>query len=140
MTARNLILVLAAASGLCAGASAAAQAVTCPPRFPTNTLQFGAAGDGWTAGPGDSAAPLESVGLFSGPPAERAELIPTSSNGTRVTWKLDEPIAGGVWLQCTYGRQSLTLSRPLQTAPRICVATYGKERALQPRPIDFSCR
>ncbi len=139
MRDRNLLRALAAACGLGACISASAQTVTCPPRFPMKVLQFGFGGDGWTAGPGDSAAPLESIGLFSGPPAERAELIPTSSNGIRISWQLDEPIPGGLWLQCNYGRNALTLSRPLQTAPRVCVAKYGKERAFQPRPIDFSC-
>ena len=58
----------------------------------------------------------------------------------RVAWEIDEPVPGGVWLQCTYGRDALSLSRQLTTAPRSCVAKYGKEQASQPRHIEFSCR
>ena len=141
MTARRpIIFTLAAACGALACTLASAQAITCPSRFPMKTLQFGPADEGWTAGPGDLAAPLESVGLYGGPPSEGAELKPISANGTRVTWELDEPIPGGVWLQCAYGRNSLSLSRPLPTAPKVCVAKYGKAQASQPRQIEFSCR
>ena len=131
---------LATTCGVFACTLACAQTITCPPRFPMKVLQFGPTDDGWTAGAGDPAAPLESVGLFSGPPAEGAELKPTSANGTRVSWELDEPIPGGVWLQCAYGRNALTLARPLPTAPKVCAAKYGKEQAFQPRQIEFSCR
>ncbi len=131
---------LATTCGIFSCALASAQTIACPQRFPMKTLQFGPADEGWTAGAGDLAAPLESVGLFSGPPSEGAELKPYSANGTRVSWRIDEPVPGGVWLQCAYGRNALSLSRPLPTAPQICVATYGKEQPFQPRHIEFSCR
>ena len=86
------------------------------------------------------AAPLESAALYNGPPSEGAELKPTSATGTRVSWELDEPMPGGVWVQCAYGHDALSLSRPLPMAPTICVAKYSKEQAAQPRHIDFSCR
>ena len=141
MTARKLrSFALAAICAVLSCTSAEAQTITCPLRFPTKVLQFGPADDGWTPGLGDLAAPLESIALFSGPPAEGAELKPSSANGTRVSWTLDEPIPGGVWLQCAYGRNALSLSRPLPTAPSVCVATYGKAQAAQPRHIEFSCR
>ena len=101
-------------------------------------LRFDAPDDGWTAGPGD-AAPLTSMALFSGPPAELAMLQPTSANGQRARWTLEPPYKGGLWLQCAYGSNSLTLSRPLASIPKACVATYGKEHPYQPRAIEFVC-
>ncbi len=141
MTARkNAFFALAAACGVCACAIATAQTFTCPPRFPMKTLQFGPVEDGWTAGTGDLAAPLESVGLFSGPPTEGAALKPTTADGTRVTWKLEGPMPAGLWMQCAYGRNALSLSKPLPTTPSVCIAKYGKERAFQPRQIELDCR
>ena len=141
MTARKPIFsAIATTCGVLACTLTSAQTVTCPARFPMKTLQFGPADEGWTAGPGDLAAPLESVGVFSGPPSERAELKPASAKGNRVTWEIDEPVPGGVWLQCAYGRNALSLSKRLPSEPRICVAKYGKQQGSQPRHIEFSCR
>lgn len=119
---------------------ASAQTFTCPERYPMSVLQFGPASDGWTASAGDLAAPLESMGLFSGPPSHGAMLKPNSATGAQVTWLLEPPYDGGLWIQCAYGRNALTLAKPLGSLPKRCTAKYGKERPYQPRPIEFSCQ
>lgn len=139
MTNRLIPFLALAAAALGACSLASAQALTCPARFPAKSLQFGPVEEGWTAGAADHGAPLESVGLFSGPPQRGAMLQPTTADGKRVSWTFEGPYPDGIWLQCAYGRDSLTLSKPLATAPKTCVAIYGKEHAFQPRAIQFSC-
>ena len=137
---RNLFAILVAACGACGSASVEAQTLTCPPHLPTTALRFGQADDGWSASAGEFAAPLESMGLFSGPPSEGAALQPTTANGKVVSWTLEPPYRGGLWVQCAYGGGSLTLSKPLPGIPKVCVAKYGAAHANRPRAIDFSCR
>ena len=140
MACRTPLLALAVAFGIGACQLASAQSFACPARFPAKSLQFGPADGGWMAAAGDLGAPLESIGLFSGPPQRGAMLQPTSADGLHVSWRLEGPYPEGVWVQCAYGRDSLTLSKPLPTMPKTCVAIYGKEHAFQPREIQFSCR
>lgn len=136
---RNTLLALAAVGGLCACSLVSAQALTCPARFPAKAIQFGPTDDGWSAGAADHGAPLESIGLFSGPPQHGAMLQPTTADGKRISWTLEGPFPDGVWVQCAYGRDTLTLSKALASVPKACVALYGKERAYQPREIQFTC-
>ena len=130
---------MTAVCGIATSSRAGAQALTCPARFPMQTLQFGRTGDDWKPGAGDLPPPLESMGLFAGPPSQGAMLQPTTADGGRVTWRLQPPYQGGLWVQCTYARNSLALSKPLPNIPRVCVAKYGKEHPNQPRVIEFSC-
>jgi hypothetical protein len=102
------------------------------------SLHLSQVDDGWTAGTGWP-APLMSLGLYSGPPAQGAELQPTTANRERVSWTLTPPHPQGIWLQCDYAGGVLTLQRPLQGIPKTCVARYGKAHEIKPRSIEFHC-
>lgn len=120
--------------------AAAVETVTCPPLLPSGAVHFSPTDDGWTAEPGYFAPYLVGWGLFSGPPAELAELQETDSGKGWQSWKLEGPYPEGLWVQCVYGRGGLTLTRKLSTVAGTCTARYEKTPPTKPKPVSFVCK
>ena len=140
-TNRLLAALLAAAIALGAPRiSAAAETVTCPPLFPGGSVHFTPTDDGWTAEPGHLAPYLVGWGLYSGPPAELAELQESDSGNGWESWKLDGAYPEGLWVQCVYAGGGLTLTRKLSTVTGTCTARHEKTPPTKPKPVSFVCR
>jgi hypothetical protein len=94
---------------------------SCPTAFPAHTFHPALTSEGWLADT-DTPAPLDSIGVFDGPPDQGALLKPWDATKGRDTWKLAPPYPQGLWIQCSYGNGALTLSRRLPTVPETCIA------------------
>ena len=89
---------------------------TCPPTLiASQTLAGGVAG--WEPFEDDTPIQLMSVGVFDGPPRERASLVPDSdaaAGGRRVAaWDLRENGKRQYWLACYYDHSRIALTREL---------------------------
>jgi len=120
--------------------SAAAETVTCPPLFPGGSVHFTPTDDGWTAEPGHLAPYLVGWGLYSGPPAELAQLQESDSGNGWESWRLEGAYPEGLWVQCVYGGGGLTLTRKLSTVTGTCTARHEKTPPTKPKPVSFVCR
>ena len=118
----------------------AAETATCPPLFPSTAVHFTPTDDGWTAEPGQFAPYLTGWALYSGPPAELAELQETASGKGWESWKLEGPYPEGLWVQCVYGGGGLTLTRKLSTVTGTCTVRHDKTLPTKPKPVSFVCR
>ena len=135
------LLAAVAVTALAApGTASAEETVTCPAVFPIKSLQFAPTADGWTSKPGASAAPLVAWGLYSGPPAQLAELQESTQSKGQAIWTLAPPYPGGLWVQCVYADGALTLSRRLSLTAGTCAASNKKPHSGQPRAVSFVCK
>jgi hypothetical protein len=142
MTTHRLLPALLVAS-VALGApciASAAETVTCPALFPLQALQFGDAQGGWTAQPGARAPRLIGFGLYSGPPAQLAQLQETTVSKGQSIWKLAPPYEHGLWVQCVYAAGALTLARPLSVTSGVCSAPARLPRQGPPQPISVVCK
>jgi poly(3-hydroxybutyrate) depolymerase len=121
-------------------AASAAETVTCPAVFPMQTLHFGPTADGWKPETGERPPRLIGFGLYSGPPAQLAQLQETTVSKGRAIWNLAPPYAGGLWVQCVYADGALTLSRRLSTTSGVCSAPDTLPRQGKPRLISLVCK
>ena len=103
-------------------------------------LQFAPATDGWSAEPGERAPRLIGFGLYSGPPAQLAELQETSVSKGRAIWSLAPPYPDGLWVQCVYADGALTLTQRLSTTSGMCSAPNALPRKGKPQAISFVCK
>jgi len=141
MTNRLLVSLLASLAAFGVPCTAcAAETVTCPAVFPMKALQFGPANDGWTAEPGDRAPRLIGFGLYSGPPAQLAQLQETSVRKGQSIWNLAPPYPGGLWVQCVYADGALTLARRLSTTSGVCSAPDTLPHNGKPQAVSFVCK
>lgn len=141
MTNRLLAAVLTSLSAIGLPRSACAvETVTCPAVFPMKALQFGPTTDGWTAEPGERASRLIGFGLYSGPPAQLAELQETTVRKGQSIWNLAPPYAGGLWVQCVYADGALTLARRLSTTSGVCTAPNTLPHNGKPQAASFVCK
>ena len=141
MKTSRILRALIAACGLGAALHAeAVETVTCPAVFPMKTIHFDRTDDGWTAEPGERAPGLVGWGLYSGPPAELAALIPSGDSKGYSSWKLEGPAPEGIWVQCTYADWALTLTRRLSITDGVCSVPDKKSRSRKPQPVSFVCK
>lgn len=140
-TTRTLVLALLAACslGLSEHASSA-ETATCPALFPDSSVHFTPTEDGWSAEPGRLAPFLVGWGLYSGPPAELAQLQESDGGKGWASWKLEGPYPKGVWVQCVYGGGGLTLTRRLSAITGVCTEHHEKTPPTKPKPVTFACR
>ncbi len=120
--------------------AAAAETVTCPPLFPDASVHFTPTSDGWAAEPGPLASYLTGWALYSGPPAELAELQASDSGKGWASWRLEGAYPEGLWVQCVYGGGGLTLTRKLSTVTGTCTEHHEKTPPTKPKPVSFVCR
>ena len=135
--AKLLVPALALGAPLIASA---AETVTCPAVFPMKALQFASTTDGWTAEPGERAPRLIGFGLYSGPPAQLAELQETTVSKGRAIWELAPPYPGGLWVQCVYADGALTLTQRLPITSGVCSAPDALSRKGKPQAVSFVCK
>jgi hypothetical protein len=133
------LLALATVLGV-PGIAMATETVTCPAVFPMKALQFTPVTDGWTAQPGERAPRLIGFGLYSGPPAQLAQLQETNVSKGQSIWQLAPPYPEGLWVQCVYADGALTLTRRLSLTSGICSAPNAFNRKGKPREASFVCR
>lgn len=140
-TNRTLATLLVATAALATHDIASAEeTVTCAAVFPMKSLRFAATADGWTAAPGERAAPLIGWGLYSGPPAQLAALQETRESKGQAIWELAPPYPGGLWVQCVYAGGALTLTRRLSLTTGVCTAPNQAPVPGKPRAVAFVCK
>jgi len=122
------------------GIAAATETVTCPAVFPMKALQFASATDGWTAQPGERAPRLIGFGLYSGPPAQLAQLQETSVSKGQAIWRLAPPYPEGLWVQCVYADGALTLTRRLTFTSGVCSAPSALPLKGKAQAVSFACK
>ena len=149
MTLRHARLPLPAsvvlASLLCLGApvaGAAEQRIECPPTVSEQDVALHAPA-GWTAFV-PSALRLHSAAPMSGPPSDKADLVPTSvqkrRNGSTERWELGAPLPGGTWMSCGYGLgNEVVLSRRIADDTSECTVAYTKNR-YGSMDLDIRCK
>jgi hypothetical protein len=142
MTTNRLLATLFALATVLGvpGIAVATETVTCPAVFPMKALQFTPATDGWTAQPGERAPRLIGFGLYSGPPAQLAQLQETSVSKGQAIWRLAPPYPEGLWVQCVYADGALTLTRRLSITSGVCSAPNAVSLKGKPREASFVCK
>ena len=120
--------------------ASAAETLTCPAVFPMKALRFEPTPDGWTAEPGERPPRLIGFGLYSGPPAQLAELQETTVRKGQSIWNLAPPYPGGLWVQCVYADGALTLAHRLSITSGVCSAPNTLPHNGKPQAASFVCK
>ncbi len=135
-------------------ASQAGEVVICPEYvvLSSATLQLDNLAPGFEAFPRLGRAPLESAGLYSGPPSLLAQLRGEDKPGTLGTWKLYrgdptntkvDPRMLDFWVVCSYSRSSLDVAKKLEN-PQLTQCSLKEIKSSEPRkrnaPKDTTTR
>lgn len=114
----------------------------CPARLQVAQAPQPVSDAGWQVTGSDQSHPLVTVSFFSGPPEQKAQLVPTSERrkGGRATatWTL-EPRAPAYWVACEYGGTSAIASRQLPAEVGACTVEYDPAFS-EPVVKRWSCR
>ena len=104
-----------------------AEEIGCPARVEVRQ-SAAAVPAGWTAGVSELPTILAGVTFYSGPPEERASLVP-DANGRRggmltSTWRFGRGTKEVFWVSCGYLATSVVLSRALPVGTTECTVEY----------------
>jgi hypothetical protein len=119
------ILLLAAIALPCVGAAAGELVIVCPESIAA-LESLSAADDAWRVETdlGKRGKFLDSISVFSGPPAEMASLIPDRTSRKKQlrtsTWVFPAQASATYWVACTYSNSTLQLTRQLPGGVRRC--------------------
>ena len=119
------ILLLAAIALPCVGAAAGELAIVCPESIAA-VESLSTADDVWRVESdlGKRGKFLDSISVFSGPPAEMASLVPDRTSRKKQlrtsTWQFAAPSTAAYWVACTYTNSTLQLTRQLPSGVRRC--------------------
>lgn len=125
MKHQGMILLLAAIALPGAGAVAGELRIDCPESIAAVESLDGA-GEAWQVETdlGKRGKFLDSISVFSGPPAEMASLVPDRTSRKKQlrtsTWQFAAPSTAAYWVACTYTNSTLQLTRQLPSGVRRC--------------------
>lgn len=88
---------------------------------------------GWQVVNSGSANTLDRIGFYSGPPAERASLVPDKSQNkmgeSKDIWTFSPNAAETIWAECVYTGTTLTIAKPMEHGVTTCEVRYKTTRA-----------
>jgi hypothetical protein len=137
--------VLLAALTWSATTFAADPTLQCPPELPAGAVQLTLPQQGWTAY-APARLRLHSVGFMDGPPAEMADLMPTTIDQKKgrstVTWRFTGgAMVRGRWLSCGYGDgNEITLSKKVPDNTKTCTVYYRNGTFPNFQDIAVECK
>ncbi len=122
-------------------ASADELVVVCPPNIAGENLRVLHAPQGWSSAVTETGVVLNGASLMSGPPADRATLLPTTKGASNEdVWTDMRPIPEGWWMACSYGaNQEFTLSRRLPDDTKECRIRYTRDK-LKRLQLNIRCK
>lgn len=96
----------------------------CPASISTTVSVKGAEAPWQAVADAAARSTLAGVRVYSGPPAEMANLVPDSVKRVKrletATWQLPKEAGRAYWLACSYHNTALLLARPVPATARSC--------------------
>lgn len=153
----EVVTVLALSVGVCAlllsfftaplGAQERApQVFTCPDRIEGVSQELALQPEGWVAGRLGIPLWLAGITLFDGPIDENAALVPASERRfqgkVEERWDLDPRESRPLWLRCQYANTVITLSKPIGSGFRECIAVFDPQQRVAGQMVfeQMRCR
>jgi hypothetical protein len=114
-----------------------AEPLACPPETSISAARLTDVPTGWTTELSRRKLTLFSVRFYSGPPRELGELkgefMPSNEKGVkRVRWEFgqDASSEAGIWMQCDYGRQVISMATRIPKNITECTDRYKQIKGI----------